>query len=294
MLSLGAVALQAEDAAEAVDAAETVAWTAGRVALAVAVVYLLGRYLFVPAVVRAVEARNRHNRTLVAAIRRYARAFVLLVAVAAGVVVAGYGSALVGSGVVVAALTLAVGIAGQEVIGNLVSGLFLVADPRFNVGDYIRWDENEGVVESIELRVTRVRTPDNETVTVPNTELTTTTVTAPYAGRRYRVTEDVTVGYDADLPEAVELLERAAADVPGVLAAPSPRARFVRFGDDGPLLRVAYWVADPVREAVADARLGFAEQVVARAAEADLELSPAAGRELSGNVRVRRDDADER
>ncbi len=44
------------------------------------------------------------------------------------------------------------------VAGALISGLFLVADPDFNVGDWISWPGGEGVVEAVDFRVTRVRT----------------------------------------------------------------------------------------------------------------------------------------
>jgi len=69
-----------------------------------------------------------------------------------------------GSAVIVAAL----GFAAQDVIGNLVSGAFIVTDPKFNIGDWIRWNEREGVIDDISFRATRVRTFDNEIITVPN------------------------------------------------------------------------------------------------------------------------------
>jgi hypothetical protein len=70
------------------------------------------------------------------------------------------------SALIFAAATLAVGVAGQEVIGALIGGLFLVANPNFNVGDWIAWGDREGVVEAIGFRTTRVRTENNETLTI--------------------------------------------------------------------------------------------------------------------------------
>ncbi|WP_276250112.1 mechanosensitive ion channel family protein [Haloarcula rara] len=78
---------------------------------------------------------------------------------------------------VAAGLTVAVGLAAQDVLGNFVSGAFIVTDPDLNVGDTIEWDGKRGVIVDIDLRVTRVRTPNNERIVVPNTELATGTVT---------------------------------------------------------------------------------------------------------------------
>lgn len=108
-----------------------------RVTLAFLAVYVVGRFAAVPVAERAVAARNRNNRTLADAVGRYLRLAVLLSAATAAIGAAGYTDVLARSGIVIAAVTLALGIAGRAVIGNLVSGAFLVTDPKFNVGDYI-------------------------------------------------------------------------------------------------------------------------------------------------------------
>jgi len=66
------------------------------------------------------------------------------------------------------------------VIGSLVSGIALVLDPDFNVGDYIEWPNGEGVVQSIALRTTRVETQNGELVTIPNTILTNNEISRPF------------------------------------------------------------------------------------------------------------------
>jgi small-conductance mechanosensitive channel len=81
-----------------------------------------------------------------------------------GIVAAGYGRILSESAVIIAALTFALGIAGQHVFGSLISGMFPVADPDFNVGDWIEWPGGDGTIEAVDVRVTRVRTPNNETI----------------------------------------------------------------------------------------------------------------------------------
>jgi small-conductance mechanosensitive channel len=118
-----------------------------------------------------------------------------------GAGVAGYGGFLTNS---------ALGVAGQAVIGSLVSGLALVVDPEFNVGDFIEWAEGEGTVQSITLRVTRVRTPDGELVTVPNTMLAEQAIARRYGDGSHRIVEHVGLSYDDDVDGALAVLESAA------------------------------------------------------------------------------------
>ncbi|XVH30422.1 mechanosensitive ion channel family protein [Haloferacaceae archaeon DSL9] len=250
------------------------------------VVAAVGRFFVVPAIVRVIGSRNRNNPTITQATERYVGLFVLVVAAIAGLDLAGYGPALTRSGVFVGALTLAIGIAGRDVIGNVVSGLFLVADRNFNVGDWVRWGDSEGVVEAVSFRVTRIRSPDNESITVPNTELATTALTNPYSGSRYRVTEDIGVAYDDDLDAAVETLVEAARTTPEVLVAPSPTVQFLRFGEATVELRVRYWIADPTRKELAEVRLAYARRAKKLFDERGFSMSPPADHLLSGSLDV--------
>nr|WP_269844130.1 mechanosensitive ion channel family protein [Halegenticoccus soli] len=172
-------------------------------------------------------------------------------------------------------MTLAVGVAGQAVIGNLVSGLFLVADPNFNVGDWIAWSGREGTVEAISFRVARIRTPSNEIVSVPNADLTANAVTRPYSRNRYRADVDVAVDYAADVDEAAAILREVARSHPGILDAPAPSVRFLEFGDATIRLRAQFWIVDPTRETVAGVRLDYAGRVQERFEEAEIAMRPA-------------------
>jgi small-conductance mechanosensitive channel len=258
----------------------------GKFAVTFLLVYIVGKVLVGRAVVRVVRQRNPNNRKIQNAVRRYFQLVVLLVALAFGVVAAGYGHVLSRSALVFAAATLAVGVAGQEVIGALISGLFLVANPNFNVGDWIAWSEREGVVEAISFRTTRVRTENNETLTVPNTELTANSIVRPYGREQYRVAMQVGIDYDDDVDAAMDSLRAAAESQPEILGDPEPRVYFEEFGDDELLLEVQYWVRDPTRRDVKRVRSEFGLDVKSRFEGTGLTISPASARELSGNLSV--------
>lgn len=257
------------------------------------VVYVLGRIVLVPGVVGVVRARNRNNPTIESATKTYVHAVVIVLAVLGGIVAAGFGALLSNTAVVFAALTLVVGVASREVIGALVSGLFLVADPDFNVGDWISWPGGEGVVEAVDFRVTRIRTPNFETITVPNMELTTNALRRPYGRERFRVTERVDVAYADDVELALKELVQIAQEDERVLDDPEPTARIVAFADSSVGLQAEFWVTDPTDTSLVDVRSAFRRRVKTRFDVEGLTLGPASGRELSGHLGVTVDERPE-
>lgn len=80
---------------------------------------------------------------------------------------------------------LAFALAAQDSLKNFFGSVMLVADHTFRVGDQIRIGGNEGLVESVGLRCTRIRCLDDSLLTVPNSDLTTEHV-SNYGARRFR------------------------------------------------------------------------------------------------------------
>jgi len=252
--------------------------------------YLLGRLLVVPPVVRAVASRNPDDQTLVSAISLYLRVGVAVFAVPVAVTAAGFGGVAFGSGVILAAATLALGIAGQDVIGNFVSGIFLVADPDFNVGDYIEWNDRAGTIDRIALRVTRMRTPAGEVIVVPNTELATAAVRHPYSEDRYRVSQRLVVGYDDRIDAVRRMLVAEATAGDRVLDDPEPVANVTDLGPGAIELTVWFWVGDPKTKNIASIRTNFATRAKQRLLSEGVDLAPAGTQELSGELSISRPD----
>ncbi|MGM0590568.1 MAG: mechanosensitive ion channel family protein [Halobacteriota archaeon] len=271
---------------QVVDATVNPLVQAGKFVAAFLVTYLAGRFLVEPSVAEVIRRRNRNNPTIQEAARLYTRVGVLVASLVVGIAAAGYGYLLTRSALIIAAGTLAIGVAGQAVIGNLVSGMFLVSDPNFNVGDWISWEGNEGVVESIAFRVTRVRTPDFEVVTVPNTELATSAVSRPYSRGRYRLTETLGIAYGDDVDEAMNLLGVAAEQTEGVLDDPEPLIRLVEFGDTAVVLESAYWLGNPSHIDILEIESEYSRQVKRLFDEAGITIAPPSPQTLSGKISV--------
>lgn len=246
------------------------AWFLGGFLLVVGV----GWYVLEPTISRIIQRRNRNNPTLQEAMSRYVHLLVVLIAVLTGAGIAGFGKFLSNSALIIAAGTIAVGVAGQTVFGSIVSGLVLVVDPEFNVDNYIEWGEYEGVIESITLRVTRIQTPDGELVTIPNTALTDDAISRPYGRGRNRIVERVGIDYDADVAEALKALRDVASDVEGVLDDPEPSAYVEEFGSDAIVVRVHYWVGDPRHHDIFDIRSTYARRAKERLEDAGITVSP--------------------
>ena len=249
-------------------------------------VVLLSRLLVEPALGRVIRQRNRNNPTLREALVLYVRVFVFLAAILVGAGVAGYGRFLGNSALIIGAVTLAIGVAAQEVIGSLVSGMALVFDPEFNVGNYIEWSDGTGTVQSITLRVTRVETPNGELVTIPNTILTSQEITRPFGRGDYQVVEQIGLAYEDDVDEAMEHLREAAVALDDVLERPAPSVYVDELGDDAVVVRVHYWIEDPHRRDVFRIRSAYARAIKSRLDDAGITISPPSQRDLQGRIEI--------
>ncbi len=174
--------------------------------ISLAVFYAVGRFVLEPLVERTLRIRSV-NLTIRGAILRVVRAAVWFAGILLALDLAGI-DVFGASATLAAALTIAVGFATRDIAANFVGGVFIVTDPRFNIGDWISWSGNEGIIEDITFRVTRVRTFDNELITVPNSVLTTNAVKNPVAGDMLRVQHVFPLAYGVDIDAVDAILLR--------------------------------------------------------------------------------------
>ncbi len=134
---------------------------------------------------------------------------------------------------------LAVALALQDTLANLFAGIHILVEKSIRVGDFIKLETGqEGHVQDITWRTTRVRMLPNNMVVIPNSKLAQSVVTNYYLPeKRMALPIAISVSYEAD-PEQVEsiLVEEArkgAADIPGLLSDPKPFVRFIPgFGEN--------------------------------------------------------------
>ncbi|MXR52042.1 mechanosensitive ion channel [Halovenus sp. WSH3] len=254
-------------------------------ALVTVLLYLPARFVLRPLVSHGL-ARWNLNRTLEQTIEKALGVVTVLVAVVAGAWAAGFAGLLGGSALFFAALTLAIGFAAQDVLSNFVAGIFIVQDPNFNIDDWIEWEDKAGFIDDIGFRVTRIRTFDNETVTVPNTVLATTPVTNRMSNETLRISYTVGIGYADDIDTATRILLDAAADHADILDDPEPSVRVAELADSAILLQSRFWIADPDREDFSVTRSEYIQETSERFREAGIDLSTTTQHQLSGNLSV--------
>ncbi len=143
---------------------------------------------------------------------------------------------------------IAVGFAAKDTLSNLFSGVFILADAPYKVGDYIVLDRGDrGKVTHIGLRSTRILTRDDVEITIPNSIIGNTTIInqsgGPSSKLRIRLKVGVAYGSDIDLVRAI-LLAVAQADQ-YVCNSPEPRVRFRLFGASSLDFELLCWVEDP-------------------------------------------------
>lgn len=210
----------------------------------IAAAYLLGRFIVAPVTARLVR---RRSPPLARPLSRAAHYLTLTVGVLAGLSTAGYGQAFGAMGAVLAAGTFALGFAMKDTLSALVSGVFILVDRPFQIGDWIEWDGNEGKVVDIALRTTRVETFDNEMLTVPNDRIINTTVKNRTARDKLRMTTTFGIGYGDDIDEAKDIIMTVLEEIDGIATSPGPSVRLRNLGDSAIELKAFYWIDDPKR-----------------------------------------------
>lgn len=123
---------------------------------------------------------------------------------------------------------LAVGIASQASLSNIISGLFLVSEKPFQIGDVVKIGDTSGIVDSIDLLSVKLRTFDNLYIRVPNEKIASSQLTniTRYPIRRMNFT--LTVPHSVDLDQVREILVGIANENVLCLQEPEP---IILFGD---------------------------------------------------------------
>ncbi|QLA15537.1 mechanosensitive ion channel family protein [Desulfolutivibrio sulfoxidireducens] len=145
--------------------------------------------------------------------------------------------------VVAGGLSVGIGFGLQNIVNNFVSGLILLFGRSIQAGDTIQIGETWCQVQKVNIRNTVVTTFENATIFVPNSDLITgKLVNWTHKDPRARRQVDVGVAYGSDTNLVRDLLVRAAAEHPRVLADPAPVVQFLNFGESSLDFRLMFWV----------------------------------------------------
>ncbi len=129
--------------------------------------------------------------------------------------------------------SLAIALAAQDTLANMIGGFVIMIDRPFRTGDWIQFEDTRICqVNQIGVRSTKLLTIENTLIIVPNSELMKSTihnVTYPHPEIKIRI--DVGVGYDSDIDVVKNVMLEEAAKQENILDNPKPLFRFEEFGD---------------------------------------------------------------
>jgi small-conductance mechanosensitive channel len=141
---------------------------------------------------------------------------------------------------------IAVGLAAKDTLANFISGLSIIADAPYKIGDYIILDTGErGVVTKLGMRSTRLLTRDDVEISIPNAVMGNAKITNESGGPgiEYRIRLPVSVAYGTDPEKVIRTLEQVAQDNELILDQPAPRVRMRAFGESSKNFELLGWIS---------------------------------------------------
>ena len=217
------------------------------VRLGISVLFLIGAYTMTGLIRRLVEEIARaqgslgeHEREIafrVGQVALYLVSFLLILTLWR----VNIGGILVGAGF----LGIVVGMAARQTLGAMLAGFVLMFSRPFEVGDWIKVGDNEGIVTGITIINTRIQTFDGEYVMVPNDVVSSQSLLNRSRKGRLRIEVEVGVDYDADAEQAAGIARDAVKELDEPMTVPTPQVVLKRLDDFAVVLGVRYWIDNP-------------------------------------------------
>ncbi len=143
-------------------------------------------------------------------------------------------------------LSVGIGFGLQNIVSNFISGLILLFERPIKIGDRVTVGDTQGDVLSINMRSTTIRSLNNISIIVPNSDFVTARVINwSHGDPKIRLDVDIGVSYESDLDTVIRSLEEVAKENKDVLIKPESEVIFLNFGDSSWNLQLRVWLKDP-------------------------------------------------
>lgn len=143
-----------------------------------------------------------------------------------------------------------IGFATKDILNNLLSGVMILWQEPFKVGDNVLVKGNQGDVEFIGVRATRLKMDDGERVLMPNGDMYSSALIIRSAGAKRRMKLQISVNYDTDIKRAKEIIGRVLFQIEGVENEPQPKVYVTDLASEGVNLSMYFWVDTDVNSAI--------------------------------------------
>lgn len=153
---------------------------------------------------------------------------------------------LSGLAVIFGLLSVGIGFGLQNVTSNFVAGLILLFERPIRIGDRVTVGNTEGEVTEINIRSTTIRTLNNISIIVPNSQFVSSNVINwSHGDPKIRLDIEVGVSYNSDLDKVLSVMKQAALDHPETLKSPQPDVLLTGFGDSAWNMLLRVWIRNP-------------------------------------------------
>lgn len=166
-------------------------------------------------------------------------------------------------------LGIALGVASQTSISNIISGIFMIGEQPFAVGDLIEVGSNRGIVMSIDMLSIKLRTFNNRLIRIPNENLIKSDVTNITRYPIRRIDLEVLVAYSTDLKEAIRILKEVIHSYKDTLESPESICRIESFQDSGINIFMGIWCT---KEVYYEAKSGLLIEIKEALDKAGIEI----------------------
>ncbi len=178
---------------------------------------------------------------------------------------------LSGLAVIFGLLSVGIGFGLQNVTSNFIAGLILLFERPIKIGDRILVGETEGDVVDINIRSTTIRSVNNISIIVPNSEFVSgRVVNWSHGETMIRVDVEVGVSYNSDLDKVLATLKEVAHEHPEVLKNPEPDVLLKSFGDSSWNMKLRVWIDEPRQHPIITSDLNCA--IVNKFREHNIEI----------------------
>jgi small conductance mechanosensitive channel len=150
----------------------------------------------------------------------------------------GFGDMITGLGFT----SFVIGFATKDILNNLLSGVLILWQQPFRIGDYLFVGNNQGKVEYIGVRATQLRKDDGEMILIPNGDMYTNALTIRGAGANRRMNLKISVGYESEIEQARSAIKNALQGVVGVVDEPKPNVYVTDLSSEGVNLAIYFWI----------------------------------------------------
>lgn len=173
--------------------------------------------------------------------------------------------------VVLGALSVGIGLGMQNIVSNFVSGIILIFEKPFRIGDYVELADKKGRIHDIGIRSSRMITAQGSEVIIPNGDLLSNRLVNWTSGDTYIKTElTIKVGIEADLPTLNTLINESVLQLEGVLKSQQPEILVNAMGGESVELKILVWIQSIYTEAGIKSQL--LQQLFSKLKEAGIKM----------------------